>query len=467
MSPEQARGDTLDPRSDLYSCGVVFYRLVTGRAPFSSESFVGLLMKHINDSPPPPITIAPAISEAVNAVIEKSLAKNPNDRFQDARAMRNAVMACMAKLKGADQYKHVLTESVSNPTPVKLAEEAEALSYEDVELSEALMATHPAPMNELSVPSVALVSEHQATRIPIRLILGAIIGVSIGVILAMLYVGQPKPTKVEASDWKDTNTAIALNDIPPPAKPRKISPQSAVSSKPIAKVAPTAEVTQPSAPTVAAKSVESTARPQETNAQEKQPIVGAMQTSPKPAAKPPPRQKAKKSASRAANPREEPVARKSVVAVAPVNSPKESDSPSAAARAAPASPSPAAAEAAAARPAPAPAPLGPNSVFSFSMVGFQVEGGISKQKSRRTLLKKKREIETCFREVVLANNGPRTGAFMLKLTFGNRGRLRKISVDNKAEAAQSCIKAAIAPLRFPRADTGEAQVRVRVEYSVK
>lgn len=83
MSPEQARGDKTDNRTDIYSLGVVLYEMLAGRVPFESDSTLAVIYKHINE-PPPPI---PGISPAVQAVMDRALAKNPNDRYQSSREM--------------------------------------------------------------------------------------------------------------------------------------------------------------------------------------------------------------------------------------------------------------------------------------------------------------------------------------------------------------------------------------------
>lgn len=83
MSPEQARGDKVDGRTDIYSLGVMLYEMLAGVVPFEAESSFGILMKHLNE-PPPPI---PGVSSAVQAVIDRALAKDANLRFASAKAM--------------------------------------------------------------------------------------------------------------------------------------------------------------------------------------------------------------------------------------------------------------------------------------------------------------------------------------------------------------------------------------------
>jgi serine/threonine-protein kinase len=86
MSPEQARGDLLDPRSDLYSVGVILYQLLTGRLPFEAESPTQVVLAHLTDPPRDPRLVAPerSIPSSLVDITLKALAKIAKDRFQDA-----------------------------------------------------------------------------------------------------------------------------------------------------------------------------------------------------------------------------------------------------------------------------------------------------------------------------------------------------------------------------------------------
>jgi serine/threonine-protein kinase len=96
MSPEQAKGADLDPRSDLYSVGVILYQMVTGLLPFESDTPVGFLMKHLTDTPMPPSQKQPEVEvpPELEALIMKALSKSPADRFANAEEMREALLAC-------------------------------------------------------------------------------------------------------------------------------------------------------------------------------------------------------------------------------------------------------------------------------------------------------------------------------------------------------------------------------------
>jgi hypothetical protein len=93
MSPEQARGLTLDGRSDLFSLGVVLYRLATGKMPFDGTTTMALLTSLAVDTPVPPRQANPNVPPALEAVITRLLAKNAADRFQTAGELATALAA--------------------------------------------------------------------------------------------------------------------------------------------------------------------------------------------------------------------------------------------------------------------------------------------------------------------------------------------------------------------------------------
>jgi serine/threonine protein kinase len=91
MSPEQARGDPVDPRSDIYSLGIVLYELLAGRIPFEADSTMGVLLKHMNE-PPPPIAGLP---KGLQKIIDRVLAKQPAERFQTPNELASAFQAAV------------------------------------------------------------------------------------------------------------------------------------------------------------------------------------------------------------------------------------------------------------------------------------------------------------------------------------------------------------------------------------
>ena len=79
LSPEQASGQKVDKRSDLYSTGCLLFELLAGRAPFVGETSISVAYQHVREDPIPPSQLNPDLSPAIDAVVLKSLAKDPAD----------------------------------------------------------------------------------------------------------------------------------------------------------------------------------------------------------------------------------------------------------------------------------------------------------------------------------------------------------------------------------------------------
>jgi serine/threonine-protein kinase len=87
VAPEQAMGRKVDPRTDIYSLGVVLYEMLIGQVPFSADSQVGVAMKHVNEELPDVQRRRPEVSAAVALVVERSTAKDPDERYQRVSEM--------------------------------------------------------------------------------------------------------------------------------------------------------------------------------------------------------------------------------------------------------------------------------------------------------------------------------------------------------------------------------------------
>ena len=87
LSPEQARGAPVDPRSDLYSLGIVLYEMLTGHVPFTGDTPVEIAMKHLSQVPEPPSALRPEVPHDLDAVVMRALAKDPDQRYASAEEM--------------------------------------------------------------------------------------------------------------------------------------------------------------------------------------------------------------------------------------------------------------------------------------------------------------------------------------------------------------------------------------------
>jgi eukaryotic-like serine/threonine-protein kinase len=119
LSPEQAQGHAVGPRSDLYSIGVVLYELLTARLPFSGESAVTIALKQISERPVPPSAYNRAVSVELDGIVLAALAKDPEDRYADADAFLAALDAEHERLRRPASDR---TAEFATPLPAAYAE---------------------------------------------------------------------------------------------------------------------------------------------------------------------------------------------------------------------------------------------------------------------------------------------------------------------------------------------------------
>ena len=114
LSPEQVQGHPLDPRSDVYSLGVVLYEMLCGRAPFAADNSTATALARLTGDPLRPRQIRAGIPRAVEDIVLKAMARRPEDRFSSAAAMRGALLAVDLSRVDADP---TATINLRDPTP--------------------------------------------------------------------------------------------------------------------------------------------------------------------------------------------------------------------------------------------------------------------------------------------------------------------------------------------------------------
>lgn len=123
MSPEQIKGEQPDRRTDIYSLGVTLFEMVSGRPPFEADSAMTLMMMHVNDPVPNAKKLNPDVPDALVSVINRALAKDPNDRYQTAAqmaaALRNVLTAGSASPRSTMVEDATLAKSGRRGTTVE------------------------------------------------------------------------------------------------------------------------------------------------------------------------------------------------------------------------------------------------------------------------------------------------------------------------------------------------------------
>ncbi len=118
LSPEQARGEVVDARSDLYSTGVVLFELLTGKAPFTGDSAVAIAYQHVSEMPAIPSTIEPGVSPEIDAVVMRALAKRADDRYQSASDFRADVERAIAGSPVTAAVPTIVADQTAMMTPL-------------------------------------------------------------------------------------------------------------------------------------------------------------------------------------------------------------------------------------------------------------------------------------------------------------------------------------------------------------
>jgi serine/threonine-protein kinase len=193
LSPEQARGETVDARSDLYSAGCLLYELLVGRPPFVGDSPVSVAYQHVREAPTPPSQLDPELSPEIDAVVLKALAKDPDDRYQSARDMKDDI----SRLLSGQQTD---AQQATAVVPVGAAAVA-ANAYDDP-----TRVVGPPPVAPPEGPEEDLEEEEpEKSRVGLAILIGALIVVALGLGGWALY-RMLSPTTIETVEVPSVTT---------------------------------------------------------------------------------------------------------------------------------------------------------------------------------------------------------------------------------------------------------------------
>ena len=127
FSPEQAKGEPVDARTDLYSTGVVLFELLTGRQPFRGDSPVAVAYQHVSETPVPPTEVNEELPRALDAIVLRALAKDPYQRFPDAASFRASLKEATSGDEPSRKQIGALTSELYGPNPRHAQETARSL----------------------------------------------------------------------------------------------------------------------------------------------------------------------------------------------------------------------------------------------------------------------------------------------------------------------------------------------------
>ncbi len=130
LSPEQARGEVVDARSDLYSTGVLLYELLTGRPPFTGDSPVSIAYQHVSEMPVPPSQVDPGVTAEVDSVVLQALAKRTDERYQTAADFRADVERAIAGAPVTAAVQAITLDRTQMMAPIDAAAAGSAPMYE-------------------------------------------------------------------------------------------------------------------------------------------------------------------------------------------------------------------------------------------------------------------------------------------------------------------------------------------------
>lgn len=180
MAPEQARGDEVDARCDVYAAGVMLYELLTGSVPFESSTPIGMMTAHLMQEPPPPSNRAPArsISPALESVVMHALAKRLDERYPSAAALSEALDKALSR-----------PADVASTAPPPPPDAADDLGTRDTEHAMGPASTlRPAAPDPVEDPAGALAeAPERPSRVWIAIaVIAALLGIALGIMMSLM-----------------------------------------------------------------------------------------------------------------------------------------------------------------------------------------------------------------------------------------------------------------------------------------
>ncbi len=182
ISPEQAQGQSADQRSDIYSLGIILYEMLTGRVPFTADTPMAVILKHVNAPLPPPSSVKADVSPSIERVILRALSKNPKDRFATAAEFVAAWKRALAESDRVRRPAAASTQVNTRASPV-------------------------APGVQAAQPTAA-----RSKGLPVGLIVGCLVGVCLllavaGIAILALNWGRFRLLPSQASTARNTPAA--------------------------------------------------------------------------------------------------------------------------------------------------------------------------------------------------------------------------------------------------------------------
>lgn len=432
MSPEQARGEVLDVRTDLYSCGCILYRMLSGDMPFRAESVVGVLMKQISEEPTPLGQLAPDAPPGLIEVVKRAMAKNRDERYSSAREMRQDLVS----LFGADLSQPYIPS-------VRGASAVAALSSPDL-IIEATAPSIGRISDQGSASQASMTGEPVATGRRAWLVM-------LPGLLALVLLGGLAVFVVQKLDAR---SGAVANQAPVPRPPSQaVAEKSSDPTPPPPLEVPPAAPEPKADPALAPKPEKEpsrTPRPSKVKA----PRPAAPEPGPAPTAPPP---------------SEKPAAEKPAAESPPVDpaKPPVADRVEDRARALERELVERAVTESKPRPAPplVPPRPAPATRVSVKMDDLKVGGGMSKGRVQQALIRYVPEAQSCFSARASSFESGTKGEVRINATIELSGRLRGIKAEGGPAIVQRCAKEAFQGAVLPKPDTGGAKLEFLLRYS--